>query len=257
MSTSTPTTPTHRAGDAVALVERGASAAPRPRVQRRADRARRRACATVGDERARTRATPSRRVRGGEPRERVGDVGRRTATATTIPTARPAHDVHAPHEPEPVPDPAAAPRRPRATTRSRKFTPPGREQPGVGEEAGVRHHAVVGPHRLAVDVPGALQHLERLDHAERRARELLAQARHLDDRRQVGEQDPARVQRALGVLHDPPRLGQVEQDAVEVVDVDAVVDVAHLDVERDVGAEEALDVGCARGGRSRRGSRSR
>ena len=57
-------------------------------------------------------------------------------------------------------------------TRSRKFTLASRQVTGasnrvVGEEAGVRHHAVVGSHRLAVDVPGALQHLERLDHPER------------------------------------------------------------------------------------------
>ena len=62
----------------------------------------------------------------------------------------------------------------------------------------------------------------------------------LADRRQVREQDAAGVQRLLGVLHHPPRLGQVEHDAVEVVDVDALVDVAHLDVERHVGAEEAV-----------------
>ena len=75
----------------------------------------------------------------------------------------------------------------------------------------------------------------------------------LPDGRQVREHDPARVQRLLGVLHDPPGLGQVEQDAVEVVDVDAVVDVADLDVERQVGTEEALDVGL----RARRAKSSR
>ena len=68
---------------------------------------------------------------------------------------------------------------------------------------------------------------------------------------------PPGRKRLLGVLHDAPRLGEVEHDAVEVVDVDAVVDVAHLDVERDVGAEEALDVALRAARRSRRGSRSR
>ena len=108
----------------------------------------------------------------------------------------------------------------------------------------MRHHAVVGPHRLAVDVPGALQHLEGLDHPERRVGELLVQAGHLPDRGQVREHDPARVQRLLGVLDDPPRFGEVEEDAVEIVEADAVVDVAHLDVERHVRTEEPLDVAC-------------
>ena len=106
----------------------------------------------------------------------------------------------------------------------------------------MRHHPVVGADRRAVDVPAALEDLERLGHPEHRLRERLAQRRHLEDRRQVREQDPAGPQRGLGVLHHLPRLREVEHDAVEVVDVDAVVDVAHLDGERDVGAEEALDV---------------
>ena len=107
---------------------------------------------------------------------------------------------------------------------------------------GVRDHAVVGADRLAFDVPAALQHLERLDHAERRRGELLAQPADLEDRRQVREQDAAGHERVGRVLHDPPRLGQVEHDAVELALVDAVVDVADLDVERDVGAEEAVHV---------------
>ena len=36
------------------------------------------------------------------------------------------------------------------------------EQPRGRQEPGVRHHPVVGTHRLAVDVPRAVQHLERL-----------------------------------------------------------------------------------------------
>ena len=104
----------------------------------------------------------------------------------------------------------------------------------MGEEAGVRDHAVVGTDRLALDVPRALQHLERLDHAERRVRELLAQPADLQDRGKVREEDAARPQRFERVLHDAPRLGQVEQDPVEVVLLDALVDVAHLDVERHV-----------------------
>jgi hypothetical protein len=42
---------------------------------------------------------------------------------------------------------------------------------------------MVGPHRLPLDVPGAVQHFEGLLHPERRAVELLAEAHHLTDRR--------------------------------------------------------------------------
>ena len=62
--------------------------------------------------------------------------------------------------------------------------------------------------------------------------QLFSQPRHLADRGQVREQDAAGVQRRLGVLHDAPRLGEIEEDAIEVVDLDALVDVADLDVER-------------------------
>ena len=104
----------------------------------------------------------------------------------------------------------------------------------------MRDHAVIGPDRLALDVPTPVQHLERLDHAERREPQLLAEPADLQDRRQVREQDPARAQRLDRVLHDPPRFRQVEDDAIEVALVDALVDVAHLHVERHVVAEEAV-----------------
>ena len=126
-----------------------------------------------------------------------------------------------------------------------------------GEEAGVRDHAVVGADRLALDVPAAVQHLERLDHRERRRDELLLEPADLQDRRQVREQDPAGNERLGRVLHDPPRFGEVEHDPVDLALVDAFVDVAHLDLERHVGAEEAVHVLRSRVARSRRGSRSR
>ena len=113
----------------------------------------------------------------------------------------------------------------------------------MGEEAGVRDHAVVGADRLALDVPGALQHLERLDHPERRVRRApRAAARPGRIVGQVREQDPARPQRLERVLHDAPRLGQVEHDPVEVVLVDALVDVAHLDRRAGRLAEEPVHV---------------
>ncbi len=112
----------------------------------------------------------------------------------------------------------------------------------MGQEAGVGDHAVVGSHRLAVDMPCALQYLERLDHAERGVGEFLAQPGDLADRGQVCEQDAAGVHGLLGVLDHSPGLGQIEQHAVEVGRADAFVHVAHLDREGRAGTEEARDV---------------
>ena len=44
------------------------------------------------------------------------------------------------------------------------------------------------------------------------------------------------------MLHDPPRLGKVEQDAVDIGDLDTVVDVAHLERERHAATEERFHV---------------
>ena len=113
------------------------------------------------------------------------------------------------------------------------------EQPRDGEEAGVRHHAVVGPDRLALDVPPALQHLERLDHPERRRRQLLAQPADLQDRR-AGTRSRIPPGRSASTACFTTRhgSGRSRTIAVEVALVDALVDVAHLHVERHVGAEE-------------------
>ena len=46
--------------------------------------------------------------------------------------------------------------------------------------------------------------------------ERLAQPSHLEDRRQVREEDPARGERLLGVRDDLPGLGEIEPDAIEV-----------------------------------------
>ena len=48
-----------------------------------------------------------------------------------------------------------------------------------------------GRDRLALDVPGAVEHLHRLGHAEGAGGERLAQLGRLHDRRRVGHQDPA------------------------------------------------------------------
>src|SRR5437016_5246073 len=134
------------------------------------------------------------------------------------------------------------------TIRSRRFTvvegwlghpartigvgpgPPGlgREQPGRGQEPGVADHAVVGPDRLALDVPAPLEDLDRLGQPEGPGRERLPQLRNLPDGRQVGDEDASRAQGILGVLHDPPWLGNVEDHAVEAAGADALVGSAGL-----------------------------
>ena len=50
----------------------------------------------------------------------------------------------------------------------------------------------------------------------------------LVDGGQVGAEDPAGAEGLLGVGQHPPRLGQVEQDPVEALLLDALVDVADL-----------------------------
>src|SRR5258708_22784016 len=102
---------------------------------------------------------------------------------------------------------------------------------------------MVGPDRLPFYMPAALEHLDRLRHTEGRVRDLLAEPAHLEDRGQVRHENATRSQRAHRVLHDSPRLRQIEHDPIEVTFVDAFVDVTHLDVEWDVVAEETVHVG--------------
>ena len=103
------------------------------------------------------------------------------------------------------------------------------QQPGRGEEAGVGHHAVVG----RTDWPSTCQLRCSTSSVSAMPNPLWSRASRswatwtIDG--QVGHQDPARAQGALGVLDDPPRLGQVEHDPVEPGLVDPVVDVADLD----------------------------
>ena len=182
-------------------------------------------------------------------------------TPIASPTATPAHASTRAREAEaPTPDPGADAEHEHdeieRVQRGLALRCP-REQTGVREETRVRDHPVVGPDRLPLDVPAALQHLDGLDHAERRVRDLFAQPADLEDRRQVRQENAAGPQRVERVLHDAPRLGEIEHDPIEIAFVDALVDVAHLDVERDVVAEEAVHVRDRRAARSRRGSRSR
>src|SRR5262245_39284365 len=178
-------------------------------------------------------------------------------TATARPTATPIQAKTRDTKPRRHP-PRPAPSAARMITRSRRFMALGRlraplpcgrfavvsllEQTRRCEESGVRHHAMVGADRLAFDVPAALQHFERFDHAERRGGQLFAQAANLQDRREVRAQNAARSHCLDRVLHDPPGLGQVEEDAVEIALIDARVGIAHLYVEGHARSEETFDI---------------
>ncbi len=238
MSTSTPATPSDRAGDPVALAQARAGVAPEARVQRRPDRGadRLRDGRDHDDERERRQQPRARR----RTAERVGDVGDEQhadheAEREPAPRRDPPHEAHA------VPDPAGA-GGDREDDEVEEV-----HAPGASRRAWVRK-PVWATMRWSgrTDWPSTCQvrcstsSVSIMPNAE-----SASSSRRRDTCPMVGqvrEQDPAGVQRRLRVLHDPPRLGEVEEDAVEVVDADAVVDVAHLDVERDVGAEEALDV---------------
>ena len=232
-------------------------------------------CTSAADREAERLSEQSPPARGTARRPRPGSRGRSPPNAVTIVgheadaerrrrRAMPAHDEDAGDEPEPPSADArrrgrAPGRRGRACSRARRGSRIARQQPAVGEEARVRDHAVVGPDRLALDVPGALQHLERLDHPERR-RWRAPRAAGRPAGSSAGTRAGCRPAAAPfeRVLHDAPRLGQVEQDAVEVV--------ARRCRRRRRGprpssgtsvAEEPVHVAHRALRRSRRGSRSR
>ena len=73
-----------------------------------------------------------------------------------------------------------------------------------------------------------MQDLERLDHAEPRVFEGFVKLRDLNDARCVGEENAAATQGRLGVGHDLPWFGEIEDDAIKVGLVDACVDIADL-----------------------------
>ena len=231
----------------------------------------------VHEQRRRRARTPARSTRRGT-RNSSATPMRSSACVPPSAVTTFGHEVDADREPgERRPPTRTRVRRARAASRRTPATRRSRDDrdvervhspPGVGggssarrratvRKPGVRDHAVVGADRLALDVPAALQHLERLDHPNGAD---ASSSRSRPTWRIVGRyasRMPPGHERLGRVLHDPPRLGQVEHDAVEVALVDAFVDVAHLDVERDVGAEEAVHVLHAHAARSRRGSRSR
>ena len=134
---------------------------------RRRGRAPGRGSAPTSEERRRRRAQlglAGRLVgRPGDRRQERGRRRRRRRPCRSTTTARAT-------KPEPVAaDPAADAR---ATSddeveeRSRRRAAQARSSRAWVRKPGVGHHPVVGPHGLALDVPAALQHLDRLGHAE-------------------------------------------------------------------------------------------
>ena len=119
---------------------------------------------------------------------------------------------------------------------------------------GVADHAVVGPDRAVLDVPGPVQDLERRGQPEPAAVHGRPQLGRLVDGGQVGTQDPAGPQGHLGMGQHPPRLGQVEQDPVEPRLVDPLVDVAHLHPVAGPRAQRGLHVGPSPSAKSSRSS---
>jgi len=80
-------------------------------------------------------------------------------------------------------------------------------------------------------VPRALDHLEGFGVREAALLgETVAKLLHLDRRWEIGQQDPAREERFPCVGDRLPRLGQVEDDPVDLPLVDPLVDVADLDL---------------------------
>ena len=89
-------------------------------------------------------------------------------------------------------------------------------------------HPVVRPDRAVLDVPRAVEYLERRRHTEGTLLQSVTELGRLVDRRQVGTDQSARPQRRLGMGHHAPRFGQVEDDPVEAPLLDSLVDVAQL-----------------------------
>ena len=90
-------------------------------------------------------------------------------------------------------------------------------------------HSMVGPYGRALDVPGSVEDLQR-PAVDPSAPERLPGLGGLDDARRVSHDDPSGPKHTLGVRDDAPRLGKVQDDAVERAAVDPLVAVSELDV---------------------------
>ena len=169
--------------------------------------------ASSDDERERREQSGARRRAARARRRRR----RRARPRPRCPTASPAHDEAAADEPEPVAEPARA-----ATDRERRREVEEVHGRGASSRAWVRKPVCATMRwsgrtdwpstcqvRCSTSSDSAIPNAEPASSSRRRATWPMVG--------QVREQDAARVQRRLGVLHHPPRLGQVEQDAVEVV----------------------------------------
>ena len=119
------------------------------------------------------------------------------------------------------------------------------EEPGGGEEPRVGHHPVVGPHRQPVDVPRAVQHLQRAGLHPRPAGQRLSRLAGLHDARRVGAQHAAGASAFSACGTTCHGSGRSSTHPVVRSVVDAVVGVAHLDpvARQRLVAEERPHVG--------------
>src|SRR5262249_1855121 len=100
-----------------------------------------------------------------------------------------------------------------------------------------------GAHRRAGDCPGPEECLDGLDQGEGgMGRQRLVHLLGLDDRGDVGAEDPAGPQRPAGRLDQPPRLREIEEHAVDPALLDPGVDVLQPHRQGHVGTEPGLDV---------------
>ncbi len=115
------------------------------------------------------------------------------------------------------------------TSTARRLGVVASEEPGAErrQERRVRHHAVIGSHGLALDVPAAVQHLDRAG-VDPLALQRLADLHRLGDRRRVGDEDARRVAGRLRPSGPPAtaRAGRAPPGRTCRVRVDALVAVA-------------------------------
>ena len=106
-------------------------------------------------------------------------------------------------------------------------------------------HPVGRPHAQPVDVPRAHQDLDGLDHREgARGPQRFDRRSDLGDRGDVEQEDPARNQRGGRVPDHAPRLGHVEDEAVDrsIFGQHPGVDVRAAQHQRIRGPEKSPDV---------------
>src|SRR5262245_63749790 len=98
---------------------------------------------------------------------------------------------------------------------------------GDGEKARVGNHAVFGTNAHLGDVPMALQDLNRVDEHELTvARKGVDKLFDLQHGRQITGDISPRLQRLGHTVNDPPGFWEVEDDTVDIVNIEAFINIA-------------------------------